>query len=79
LLLSPLLSFVLNSLRIAILSFLVHFTGTSDSRLFVFLHDEWGSLLFSGIGTLLLGMLYYVVLDRELRVKETRLASYLND
>jgi cyanoexosortase A len=63
---TPLLGWFINALRVALLA---SFAGAGQGKgtfLFDFFHDQAGSLLFSGVGTLLLGVLYLQLIERQL-------------
>ena len=63
---TPLLGWFINALRVALLA---SFAGAGQGKgtvLFDFFHDQAGSLLFSGVGTLLLGLLYLQLIERQL-------------
>jgi exosortase/archaeosortase family protein len=64
---APLLAIVVNAGRIALLAVLNSSDLGYGKTLFTFLHDEWGALIFSGIATLIMGQMYLVLIDRELR------------
>ncbi|MFN6337615.1 MAG: archaeosortase/exosortase family protein [bacterium] len=63
---APLIGFVVNSLRIALLALFTSLNSGSGKALFDFFHEQAGSLIFSGIAVFLLGYLYLAVLNREL-------------
>lgn len=65
--LAPLLAVLVNAGRIAILALVVSSTLDKSDELFTFLHEKWGSLVFAGIATVILGQLYLTLIDRELR------------
>ena len=63
---TPLLGLFINALRVALLA---SFAGVGQGKgtfLFDFFHDQMGSLVFSGVGTLLLGGLYLLLIERQL-------------
>lgn len=64
---APLLAMVVNAGRIAMLAMLNSSDLSYGKTLFTFLHDEWGALIFAGIATLILGQIYMILIDRELR------------
>lgn len=64
--LAPLLAVLVNAGRIAILAVLNGTTFGNGFDLFQFFHDEWGSLVFAGLATVLLGQIYMVLIEREL-------------
>lgn len=64
--LAPVLAIVVNAGRIAILAALNSSALSYGPRLFTFMHDEWGALIFAGIATLILGQAYMVLIEREL-------------
>jgi exosortase/archaeosortase family protein len=64
--LAPLIAVIVNAGRIAILAALVTSELDYGYELFTFLHDEWGSLIFAGIATVILGQIYMALIDREL-------------
>jgi cyanoexosortase A len=63
---APLIGLGANTIRIAILALCVANGQNKGSDLFRFFHDEFGSLLFSGIAVFVFGLLYMRVLEREL-------------
>lgn len=65
-LLSPIIGFVVNSARIALLAIFTSLNSESGKSLFDFFHEQAGSLIFSGIAVFLLGYLYLAILNREL-------------
>jgi len=64
--LSPIIGFVVNSARIALLAIFTSLDSESGKFLFDFFHEQAGSLIFSGIAVFLLGYLYLAILNREL-------------
>jgi cyanoexosortase A len=64
--LSPIIGFVVNSARIALLAIFTSLNSESGKFLFDFFHEQAGSLIFSGIAVFLLGYLYLALLNREL-------------
>lgn len=64
--LSPVIGFIVNSIRIALLAIFTSFNSDTGKYLFDFFHEQAGSLIFSGIAVFLLGYLYLSLLDREL-------------
>jgi len=65
--LAPLIAVIVNAGRIAILAALVSSELDYGYDLFTFLHDEWGSLIFAGIATVIIGQIYMALIDRELQ------------
>jgi exosortase/archaeosortase family protein len=65
--LAPLLGVVVNSGRIAILAVITSSHLDHERKLFTFLHDDWGSLIFAGIATVILGQIYMGLIERELK------------
>jgi cyanoexosortase A len=63
---SPLLGFFINSLRIALLAIFTSFNSSQGKHLFDFFHEQAGSLIFSGIAVFIFGYIYLIVLEREL-------------
>jgi len=63
---SVLLAVLFNSIRIAILAWLTSLPAGSGMPAFYFLHDSYGSLLFSLLSIFTLGWLYLVLINREL-------------
>jgi cyanoexosortase A len=63
---SPLIGFVVNSMRIALLAVFTSLDSSTGRYLFDFFHEQAGSLIFSGIAVFLLGYLYLAILEREL-------------
>lgn len=64
--LSPLIGFLTNSLRISLLALFTSFNSARGHSLFDFFHEQAGSLIFSGIAVFVLGYIYLAVLEREL-------------
>jgi exosortase/archaeosortase family protein len=63
---APLLAIMVNAGRIALLA-AVHASDLAYAeRMFTFLHDEWGALIFAGIATVILGQGYMALIEREL-------------
>jgi exosortase/archaeosortase family protein len=65
--LAPLVALVVNAARIAILAAIEASALAQKDDLFIFLHEKWGSLVFAAIATMLMGQIYLMVIDRELR------------
>jgi cyanoexosortase A len=63
---SPLLGFLVNSFRIALLAIFTSFNSNQGRQLFDFFHEQAGSLIFSGIAVFIFGYIYLLVLEREL-------------
>jgi cyanoexosortase A len=63
---SPLIGFIVNSMRIALLAVFTSFNSPTGLSLFDFFHEQAGSLIFSGIAVFLLGYIYLLILEREL-------------
>ena len=63
---SPLIGFIVNSIRIALLAIFTSFNTANGRYLFDFFHEQAGSLIFSGISVFVLGYLYLALLNREL-------------
>ena len=68
---TPLLGWFVNSVRVAMLAIIAGAGHGKGSALFDFFHEQAGSLLFSGAGTLLLGALYLGLLERQLSAHST--------
>ena len=66
LLISPLIGFITNSIRISLLAVFTSLNSQTGHHLFDFFHEQAGSLIFSGIAVFLLGYIYLAVLEREL-------------
>jgi len=65
-LVTPLLGWWTNVMRVALLATIAGGGQGKGSALFDFFHDQLGSLLFSGVATLVLGWMYLVLLERQL-------------
>jgi cyanoexosortase A len=63
---SPVIGFVVNSLRITLLAVFTSLNSNMGHSLFDFFHEQAGSLIFSGIAVFILGYLYLAILEREL-------------
>lgn len=64
--LAPVVALLVNASRIAILAAINASKLPQKDSLFIFLHDKWGSLIFAGIATLIMGQVYLMAIDREL-------------
>jgi cyanoexosortase A len=64
--LSPVIGFVVNSIRISLLAVFTSLNSQTGHFLFDFFHEQAGSLIFSGIAVFLLGYIYLALLEREL-------------
>jgi cyanoexosortase A len=64
--LAPMIGFIVNSLRIALLAVFTSLNSDTGRSLFDFFHEQAGSLIFSGIAVFILGYLYLAILNREL-------------
>lgn len=65
-LLAPLIGFIVNSLRIALLAIFTSLNTNNGKALFDFFHEQAGSLIFSGLAVFALGYFYLLILNREL-------------
>jgi cyanoexosortase A len=63
---APIIGFMVNSLRIALLAIFTSLNSANGKALFDFFHEQAGSLIFSGIAVFILGYLYLSILNREL-------------
>jgi cyanoexosortase A len=63
---TPLLGWFINALRVALLAVIAGTGQGKGTVLFDFFHEQAGSLVFSGIGTLVLGALYLRLLEAQL-------------
>jgi cyanoexosortase A len=63
---SPILGFLVNSFRIALLAIFTSFNSEQGKNLFDFFHEQAGSLIFSGIAVFIFGYIYLIILEREL-------------
>lgn len=63
---SPIIGFLVNSSRIALLAVFTSLNSESGKALFDFFHEQAGSLIFSGIAVFMLGYLYLIIINREL-------------
>jgi cyanoexosortase A len=63
---SPIIGFVINSVRISFLALFTSLNSPTGHFLFDFFHEQAGSLIFSGLAVFLLGYIYLAVLEREL-------------
>jgi exosortase/archaeosortase family protein len=66
LLLSVIIAFFGNVVRLSLLAYFTSLKGNVGVALFDFFHDSHGSLIFSLISASFVGYLYLVILDREL-------------
>ena len=57
---------VINVVRISLLAYLTSWSNKSGMPAFYFLHDSYGSLMFSFVAVSLVGWLYLKLLDHEL-------------
>lgn len=69
---APFVAFVINSCRIALLAVLATYPSPRGEMLFDFFHDEYGSLLFSGISVSLLAVLFLALLHRQFSASESQ-------
>lgn len=65
--LAPLIALLSNAIRIALLAGITTSAWPQRQLLFLFFHDEWGALVFSGLAMGAFGWLYLLVLERELQ------------
>jgi cyanoexosortase A len=63
---SPVIGFLTNSFRIALLAVFTSLDSNTGKTLFDFFHEQAGSLIFSAISVFILGYLYLTLLNREL-------------
>jgi cyanoexosortase A len=63
---SPIIGFLVNSSRIALLAVFTSLNSESGKALFDFFHEQAGSLIFSGIAVFMLGYIYLAIINREL-------------
>jgi cyanoexosortase A len=63
---APLIGLVCNTLRIALLAFVASTGRGAGDAVFEFFHKDAGSLIFSGVGVFVFGVLYMRLLEREL-------------
>lgn len=68
LLLAPLVGAVSNVVRIALLGLIVAIGGSLKQNSFEFWHKGSGSLIFSGLSVLAIGLIYSRLVNRQLRV-----------
>lgn len=66
LLAAPLIAFLFNTLRIALLAIFTSMGPGTGRSLFHFFHDDAGSLTFAGVSVFVYGLLYMNLLEREL-------------
>lgn len=66
LLISPLLGLLANTLRISLLALITTTGQGKGAPLFEFFHKDMGSLIFSGVGVFVFGMIYMWLIEREL-------------
>lgn len=64
---APVVALLVNAARIAMLAAINASALAQKQELFSFLHDKWGSLVFAGIATMVMGQIYLMVIDQELR------------
>lgn len=63
---APIIGLICNTIRIAILAYIVSTGHSKGSSIFEFFHKDGGSLIFSGVAVMAFGMLYINLLEREL-------------
>ena len=68
----PGLGVLINTLRVALLAVVAGAGQGKGSFWFDFFHDQAGSLLFSGVATVVLGWLYLQLLERQLAPRGVR-------
>ena len=66
LLVAPFIGFLANSIRIALLAVFSSLGRDTSDSLFIFFHDDYGSLLFAGLAVSVYGSLYLRLLESEL-------------
>jgi cyanoexosortase A len=72
LLVAPLIGMVVNGMRITLLALLITSNLAGKQRWFDFFHEDWGSLIFSGLGMQLFVSLYVYWMARQVAALETR-------
>lgn len=60
------IAFAMNVFRICILAVINSSDLPNKKQLFYFMHDDWGSLVFAGLATMLIGKIYMAMIDRQL-------------
>lgn len=56
-----------NAWRIALLAVISASTLKNEEQLFDFFHSQWGSFIFGGVATMIMGRVYLWLIDRSLR------------
>jgi exosortase/archaeosortase family protein len=69
---APLLGIVVNGMRITLLALFVTSSLPNKMWWFEFFHEQWGSLLFSGVGMQLFVWLYVYWMSRQVAALGTR-------
>lgn len=65
--LAPAVALIANATRIAILAAINASRIAHKEDIFRFLHEKWGALVFAGVATMVLGQIYLMAIDRDLR------------
>jgi len=63
---APLIAFLSNTIRIALLAIFTGMGPGTGKQLFRFFHDDAGSLIFAGVAVFVYGVIYMHLLEREL-------------
>jgi exosortase/archaeosortase family protein len=63
---TPLVALATNASRIAILASITNSSLSHKQQLFKFFHEEWGSFVFVGLATVLIGQIYLTMIEHEL-------------
>lgn len=62
--LAPFVALFVNACRIALLAVIQNSSIPFKTEAFDFMHEDWGSLVFAGIATLVMGQIYMLLIDR---------------
>lgn len=64
---APLMGLFFNAIRIGVLAFIVGSSLPAKDSLFTFFHDRGGAFVFAGLASLVMGQIYLMLIEHELR------------
>lgn len=67
--LAPIVALFVNACRIALLAVIQNSSIPYKTAVFDFMHEDWGSLVFAGIATLVMGQVYMLLIDHYLKTR----------
>jgi exosortase/archaeosortase family protein len=65
--LAPLIALLTNASRISLLAVINSSSLSMRQGLFDFMHEEWGGFVFAGIAAMVMGQIYFLMINRQLR------------